>query len=38
VLRQAQADQRPRPFRLVLQVVSERYDTLVEGLRALGLD
>jgi hypothetical protein len=37
VLRQVQADLRPKPFRLVLQVATEGYDTLVEGLRALGL-
>lgn len=38
VLRQVQADLRPKPFRLVLQVAPEGYDSLVEGLRALGLD
>jgi hypothetical protein len=38
VLRQAQADLRPKPFHLVLQVGPEGYDTLVEGLRAMGLD
>jgi hypothetical protein len=38
VLRQVQADLRPIPFRLVLQVESEGYDTLVEGLRAMGMD
>ena len=38
VLRQVQADLHPKPFRLVLQVESEGYDTLVEGLRAMGLD
>jgi hypothetical protein len=38
VLRQVQADLRPKPFRLVLQVESKGYDTLVEGLRAAGLD
>ena len=38
VLRQVQADLRPKFFRLVLQVAPEGYDTLVEGLRTLGLD
>lgn len=38
VLRQVQADLRPKPFRLVLQVAPAGYDVLVEGLRALGLD
>jgi hypothetical protein len=38
VLRQVQADLRPKPFHLVLQVAPEGYDTLVEGLRAMGLD
>jgi hypothetical protein len=37
VLRQVQADLRPKPFRLVLQVQPAGYDTLVEGLRALGV-
>ena len=38
VLRQVQADLHPKPFRLVLQVESGDYDTLVEGLRAMGRD
>ena len=38
VLRQVREDLRPKPFRLMLQVEPEGYDTLVEGLRALGLD
>jgi hypothetical protein len=37
VLSQVQEDLRPRPFRLVLQVAPANYDTLVEGLRALGV-
>ena len=37
VLRQVQEDLRPKSFRLVLQVESESYDTLVEGLRAMGV-
>ncbi len=37
VLRQVQQDLHPKRFRLVLQVEPEGYDTLVEGLRALGL-
>jgi hypothetical protein len=37
VLQQVQADLRPKPFHLVLQVETEGYDTLLEGLRALGV-
>lgn len=37
VLRQVQEDLRPKPFRLVLQGEPEGYDTLIEGLRALGM-
>jgi len=37
VLRQVQEDLRPKPFRLVLQVAPANYDTLVEGLHALGV-
>jgi hypothetical protein len=37
VLRQVQEDLRPKSFRLVLQVEPESYDTLVEGLRAMGV-
>jgi len=31
-------DLAPRPFRLVLQVEPDRYETLLEGLRSLGMD
>ncbi len=37
VLRDVQEDLDPKPFRLVLQVAPDRYETLVEGLRGLGL-
>ncbi len=37
VLREVREDLAPQPFRLVLQAQPEHYDTLVEGLRALGL-
>jgi hypothetical protein len=36
VLRDVQAELAPHPFRLVLQAEPDRYDTLVQGLRALG--
>lgn len=38
VLRGVREDLSPKPFRLVLQAEPDRYDTLVEGLRAMGLD
>lgn len=38
VLRDAQADLAPNPLRVVLQADPERYDTLVAGLQAMGLD
>lgn len=38
VLRAVQEDLSPRPFRLVLQAEPNHYDTLVEGLRALGMN
>ncbi len=38
LLREIQFDLAPQPFQLILQAEAERYDTLVEGLRALGLD
>lgn len=38
VLRDAREDLAPRPFRLVLQAEPGRYETLVQGLRALGTD
>jgi hypothetical protein len=37
VLSQVREDLRPKPFRLVLQVKPHCYDTIVEGLRALGV-
>ena len=37
VLRTVQEDLRPRPFRLVLQADPDRYPTLVQGLRGLGV-
>jgi hypothetical protein len=36
VLADVREEQLPRPFHVVLQVEPDRYDTLVEGLRALG--
>ena len=36
VLRDVQDDLVPMPFRVVLQSEAEHYDTLVEGLRAMG--
>jgi hypothetical protein len=38
VLRDVREDLAPRPFGLVLQAEPAQYETLVEGLRALGLD
>ena len=38
VLRAVQEDLRPKPLQLLLQVEGSACDTLVEGLRALGLD
>jgi hypothetical protein len=38
VLRDVQRDLAPRPFQVVLQAEPDRYDTLVQGLRALGVD
>ncbi len=37
VLRDVQEDLVPKAFRLILQAEAGAYDTLVEGLRALGL-
>jgi hypothetical protein len=36
VLRDAREDLSPRPFQLVLQAEPDRYETLVQGLRAMG--
>ncbi len=38
VLRDVREDLAPRPFHLVFQAEPDRFDTLVEGLRALGPD
>ena len=38
VLRAARQDLAPRPFQVVLQAEPDRYDTLIDGLRALGVD
>lgn len=38
VLREVREDLAPRPFQVILQAEPDRYDTLVEGLRALGVD
>lgn len=38
VLDTVREDLHPRPFRLMLQAEDDAYDTLVAGLRALGLD
>ena len=38
VLRDVREDLAPRPFGLVLQAEPAQYETLVEGLHALGLD
>ena len=38
VLRDVRGDLAPRPFRMVLQADSEDFDTLVAGLRAMGVD
>ncbi|HJV49022.1 MAG TPA: barstar family protein [Geothrix sp.] len=37
VLKDVREDLAPRPFCVVLQAEPERYETLVEGLRAMGL-
>lgn len=37
VLREAHEDLSPKPFHVILQAEPDRYETLVEGLRALGL-
>jgi hypothetical protein len=37
VLREVRRDLAPRPFRLVLQAEGHRFETLVAGLRAMGL-
>ncbi len=38
VLREVLGDLAPKPFRLVLQAEPDRYETLVQGLRAMGVD
>jgi hypothetical protein len=38
VLRDVRGDLAPRPFLLVLQAEPDRFDTLIQGLRALGVD
>jgi hypothetical protein len=38
VLREVREDLVPRPFGLVFQAEPDQYETLVEGLHALGLD
>lgn len=38
VLRDAQVDLAPNPLRVVLQVDPAHFDTLIAGLRAMGLD
>jgi hypothetical protein len=38
VLQSVREDLSPKPFWLVLQAESEHYDTLIQGLRALGRD
>ena len=38
ILRDVHGDQAPRPFGLVFQAEAERFDTLVQGLRAMGLE
>ncbi|WLT31735.1 barstar family protein [Geothrix sp. PMB-07] len=38
VLKAVQEDLRPKPFQLLLQAEGSAYSTLVDGLRALGLD
>lgn len=38
VLREVRGDLAPRPFRVVLQAEPARYSTLLQGLRALGVD
>ena len=38
ILRDVHGDRAPRPFGLVFQAEAERFDTLVQGLRAMGLE
>jgi hypothetical protein len=38
VLRAVRQDLAPRPFQMVLQAEPDQYDTLVDGLLALGID
>jgi Barstar (barnase inhibitor) len=38
VLREVRKDLDPSPFQVVLQAEPDRYDTLLEGLRAMGAD
>jgi hypothetical protein len=38
VLRDVRSDLAPKRFQVVLQAEADRYDTLVEGLRAMGVD
>ncbi len=38
VLRDVHEDLAPKPFRVVLQAEPDRYDTLVQGLRAMGVE
>jgi hypothetical protein len=38
VLRDVREDLAPRPFRVVLQAEPDQFDTLLEGLRAMGVD
>jgi len=38
VLRQVQADLSPKPFQIVLQAEPDRFEEMMEGLRALGLN
>jgi hypothetical protein len=38
ILRSVRVDLSPKPFWLILQAEPEHYDTLVQGLRALGVE
>ncbi len=38
VLQEAREDLSPNPFHVILQAEPERYGTLIEGLRAMGVD
>jgi hypothetical protein len=38
VLREVHEDLSPKPFHVILQAEPERYGTLIEGLRAMGVD